>query len=52
MRLLGFVGAFLGSAVGWWLGKAGGTMTAFFASTIASGVGLYYGRRLGARYLG
>lgn len=52
MKIVGFVGTLLGSSVGWWIGSAGGTMTAFFASTIAGGLGLYYGRRIGARFLG
>jgi uncharacterized membrane protein YjjB (DUF3815 family) len=46
-KLLGFVGATIGSYVGWYLGKGMGTMTAFFASTVVAGVGLYLGRRAG-----
>jgi hypothetical protein len=49
-KLLGFVGATLGGAVGWWAGSAVGIMTAFMVSTVASGVGLYLGRRLADPY--
>ena len=52
MRLLGFAGAFVGSTFGWWLGHAAGVMSAFVASTIGGGIGLYVGRRIGARLLG
>jgi hypothetical protein len=44
-KLFGFVGATIGSYVGWYLGKGFGFMTAFFLSTIVSGIGLYFGRR-------
>ncbi len=47
-KLLGFVGATLGSYVGWALGSRFGTMTAFMLSILVSGVGLYYGRRFGS----
>jgi hypothetical protein len=45
-KLCGFVGATIGSYVGWALGVRFGFMTAFFVSTIVSGVGLYLGRRV------
>lgn len=44
--LLSLLGALFGGWIGWWLGDFVGLMTAFFLSTIASGVGLYAGRRL------
>ena len=44
-KLIGFVGATIGSYVGWYLGRGFGIMTAFFLSTIVSGIGLYIGRR-------
>lgn len=50
-KLLGFVGATAGSALGWWLGARIGTMSAFMFSTIGTGLGIYLGRRL-ARELG
>ncbi len=49
--LVGFVGATLLGGVGWWMGERVGLMTAFILSTIASGVGLYAGRRLFREYL-
>ncbi|NUO63050.1 MAG: hypothetical protein HOQ11_07575 [Gemmatimonadaceae bacterium] len=48
IKLLGFIGATVGGAIGWWLGEQiGGTMTAFVVSTIGTGAGIYYGRRIG-----
>jgi len=38
-------------AIGWWLGAFVGVFTAFVVSTIASGVGIYVGRRLAQEYL-
>ena len=49
-KLLIFIGATAGGALGWWLGNLAGFMTAFFVSTIGSGVGIYYGRRLAQHY--
>jgi hypothetical protein len=50
-KVIGFLGATLGGAVGWWLGVRFGTMTAFILSTIASGFGLYYANRWAKEYL-
>ncbi len=44
--LLGFTGASVLGSVGWWAAAHFGIMTAFFVSTIASGFGMYFGRRL------
>jgi uncharacterized membrane protein YeaQ/YmgE (transglycosylase-associated protein family) len=49
-RLFGFIGATAGGYVGWYLGVPVGTMTAFMVSMVGSGVGLYYGRKLGDYY--
>ncbi|MEO6056397.1 MAG: hypothetical protein ABIQ49_06115 [Gemmatimonadales bacterium] len=49
--LLGWIGATLGGAVGWWLGDRGGLFTAFLLSVVGSGVGLYLGRRLASQLL-
>jgi hypothetical protein len=49
-KLLGFVGATVGSAAGWWLGEHVGIMTAMFVSAIGTGVGVYLGRRIAGRY--
>ncbi len=50
--LLGFVGATLVGAGGWWIGEHVGVMTAFILSTVGSGAGLYFGRRLAREHLG
>ena len=48
IKMLGFIGATVGGAVGWWLGdKVGGMMTAFVVSMIGTAAGVYYGRRIG-----
>ena len=46
-KLMGFIGATVGSAIGWWLGAKVGIMTAYMVSTVGSGVGIYFGRRAG-----
>jgi hypothetical protein len=50
--LLGFLGATVLGAIGWWIGDRVGLMTAFILSTIATGIGLYAGRRIARDYLG
>jgi hypothetical protein len=42
-KLLGCVGAILGSSVGWWVGASVGTMTAMLVSAVGTGAGLYLG---------
>jgi uncharacterized membrane protein YeaQ/YmgE (transglycosylase-associated protein family) len=49
-KLLGFIGATVGSAVGWWAGAPVGTTTAFMLSMVGTGVGMYVGRRVGDHY--
>jgi hypothetical protein len=49
--VLGLVGAALAGAVGWWLGESMGLVGAYLLSTLASGVGFYYGRRLATELL-
>jgi hypothetical protein len=44
-KLLWFVGASVGGAIGWWLGAYVGTMTAYILSTIGTGIGIYWARR-------
>lgn len=44
-KLVGLVGATVGSAVGWWAGARIGVMTGFFCSVLGTGVGLYGARR-------
>ena len=50
--LFGFLGATILGALGWWIGDRVGVMTAFIISTIATGIGLYAGRRIARDYLG
>lgn len=51
-KLFGSMGAFLGSSIGWYAAAKFGFMTAFFVSTIAGGVGLYYGAKLASQWIG
>src|SRR5690242_18967843 len=51
-KLLTFVGATVGGAIGWWLGARVGIMTAFMVSTLGTGVGIYAGRRCAGAILG
>ena len=50
-KLLAFLGATVGGAIGWWLGARVGTMTAFIVSTVGTGLGVYTGRRIAASVL-
>jgi hypothetical protein len=50
-RLLGFVGATVGSAIGWWLGAHIGLGTAVVVSSVATGLGLWLGMRVATDYL-
>jgi hypothetical protein len=49
--IIATLGGSLGGAVGWWLGKLAGVMTAFFLSILGTAVGVYLVRRLMAEYL-
>jgi len=49
-KLLGFVGATIGSYAGWWLGARVGIMTAFIVSMVGTGIGIYAGRKVAAHY--
>lgn len=49
-RLLGFVGAMIGSYAGWYLGASFGMYTAFMISGVGAGVGFHYGRKYAKRY--
>jgi len=46
-KLLAFVGATAGGYAGWALGALTGTFSAFVVSIIGTGIGVYYGRRIG-----
>ena len=45
-RLMGFLGATIGSYAGWALGVRFGFMTAFMISMVGTGLGIYAGRRV------
>jgi uncharacterized protein YcfJ len=50
-KVLSGLGAFIGGSVGWWIGGHIGIMTAFMISIVATGVGIYAGRRIAREYL-
>ena len=50
-KLIGWVGATIGGAIGWWLGARVGIMTAFMVSIVGTGAGLYIARRFFSDYL-
>jgi uncharacterized membrane protein YeaQ/YmgE (transglycosylase-associated protein family) len=45
-KLLGFIGATIGSYAGWALGSRFGMMTAFMLSIVGTGLGIYVARRV------
>ena len=51
-KLLGTVGMFVGSTIGWFAAAKIGFMTAFIVSTVAGGVGAYYGVKLSKNIVG
>lgn len=51
LKLYSFIGATVGSYVGWVLGAPIGFTTAFMVSMVGTGVGIYAGRRV-AHYYG
>jgi hypothetical protein len=48
IKLLGWVGASLGGAVGWWAGDRIGLFAAFILSVVGTGAGIYLGRWMAA----
>ncbi len=50
-KLMGFVGATLGSLVGWYLGELVGFMTGVLLSMVGTGAGLWFGRWATRRWL-
>lgn len=50
-KVVVFIGATLGGALGWWLGATLGVFTAFVLSIVGSGLGIYYSRRWVGKYL-
>ena len=49
-KLMGTIGATVGSSIGWWLGAKVGMMTAFAISMVGTGIGIYAGRRAAEHY--
>lgn len=49
-KMLAFIGATVGGAVGWWAGDFVGFMTAFFLSMVGTGLGIWAGKRLANQY--
>lgn len=48
-KMMGFIGATVGSAIGWWAGAHLGTMTAFIFSVLGTAAGVYGGKQLAGR---
>jgi hypothetical protein len=49
-KMLSFIGATVGGAIGWWAGNPVGFMTAFSLSMVGTGIGIWAGRKLGHHY--
>ncbi len=49
-KMFGLIGATAGGWVGWALGAGISLFTAFMLSMVGTGIGLYVGYRLAARY--
>jgi hypothetical protein len=49
-KLLAFVGATAGGYAGWAIGALVGPVSAFMVSMVGTGVGVYWGRRIGRHY--
>jgi len=50
-KVLNFIGATLGGAIGWWAGAPAGTMTAFLVSIVGTAAGVYAAIWLARNYL-
>lgn len=50
-RLFGLIGATAGGWIGWTLGMPVSFFTAFMAGMVGTGIGLYIGYRIAARYM-
>ena len=52
MKLMLWVGATVGSAIGWWALSRAGIFAAFMGSIVGTAVGIYLGRRLALHWGG
>ena len=50
-KLFVFAAGGVAGAIGWWLTAPFGIMTAFIASTVATGFGMYYGGKWAREHL-
>ncbi len=50
-KIMGFVGATVGSLIGWYLGDLVGFMTAVALSTVGTAFGIWAGRRIVQHWL-
>jgi hypothetical protein len=50
VKLAGLVGAMVAGYAAWFATSGLGFMTAFIVSTIASGIGMYYGAKIARKY--
>jgi hypothetical protein len=51
-KLFSFIGATVLGYAGWYLGLLVGTMTAFVLMMVGTGIGMYYGVKIGRHYSG
>jgi hypothetical protein len=51
-KMIAFCGLVFGSYIGWWLGAKIGITSAVILSSIGTGIGLYYGRRIANNLFG
>ena len=49
--LFSFIGATVGGAIGWWVGSQVGFWTAWVVSGVATGIGMWYGRKKALDYM-
>ena len=52
VKILGTLGAFVGSSIGWWAGAHVSMFVAFVVSTVGTGFGIYYGRQIALKLEG
>jgi hypothetical protein len=49
-KLVVFIAATIGGAIGWWLGALVGIMTAFMLSIVGTAAGIYMARKWASEY--